>query len=79
MKSDYDVAFENAYWDELTKQASSYENAQIENLFDAVFNDRIEKLAALDPEFAAILGEHQVKQAFDNAFYETCAAYGVEL
>lgn len=78
MKSSYDVAFENAYWDELSKQASAYENAQIENLFDAVFNDRIAKLAAYDPEFANILEEQQVKQAFDAAFYNTCAAYGVQ-
>lgn len=78
-KSAYDIAFENAYWDELAKQASAYENSQTEQLFDAAFNSRIEKLAAHDPEFAAILGDHQVKMAFDNSFYQTCAQYGVQL
>jgi hypothetical protein len=65
-----------AYEQELLKQAAVYEAEQTEALFDAAFNEHTAKLAALDPEYAQILQAEQEKLAFDQAYYETLAAYG---
>lgn len=39
-----------------------------ESVFNAAFSERIQKLAALDPEFAQILETENTKQAFNAGF-----------
>ena len=73
-KSAADAEFENAYWDEMTKLASQHESNSAEALFNAVFEDQTQKLAAYDPEYAEILEAEQVKMAFNQGFEELLVA-----
>jgi len=70
-KSAAELAFENAYWDTMAKAASVYENQQIADLFNEAFEAHTQKLASLDPEYAAMIVEEQQKQAFNAAFEST--------
>lgn len=70
---------QQAYEQEMFKQASVYEAEQTEALFEAAFNDHTAKLAAYDPEYGAILHAEQEKMAFDASYAETLAAYGVQV
>lgn len=67
---------QQAYEQEMLKQAAIYEAEQTEALFDAAFNEHTAKLAAADPTYAQMLFAEQQKMAFDEAFYQTLAAYG---
>ena len=73
-KSASDVVFEHAYWDEMAKQAATFENGQIENFFNAVFEDHTQKLASADPAYAAILETEYLKAAFNQSYDETVEA-----
>lgn len=68
------------YQQEMLKQAAIYEAQQTEDLFEAAFNNHIAKLAAADPEYAAILEMEQAKTAaFQYAYEATLAQYGVQV
>lgn len=76
-KSAQQVAFENAYWNTIVEKSAAMEQQATENLFNAAFAAQQEKLAALDPAYGEFLHQQEVKQAFDEQFYATCAQYGV--
>lgn len=62
---------------ELAKQAALSEAQQTEALFDAAFEAHTAKLAALDPEYAALLHAEQEKiAAFEAAYATTLQALG---
>jgi hypothetical protein len=62
---------ENAYWDQLVQKQAA--DTFYSDLFDAAFERQTEKLAALDPDYAAMLFQEQQKQAFNQAYAETLA------
>lgn len=68
-----------AYDQELQKQAAVYEAEQTEALFEAAFNSHTAKLAAADPQYAALLHAEQEKLAFEQTYMQTMAAYGVKV
>ena len=74
-KSAADAVWENSYWETMAKQAAVSEAKQAENLFNAVFEDRTEKLAAADPWYGQFLHQQAEKQAFNQAFESTIAQY----
>ena len=70
---------QQAYEQQMYKQAAVYEAAQTEALFEAAFNDHTAKLAAWDPTYGAILHAEQEKLAFEHAAASTLAQYGVQV
>jgi len=70
VKTAGEIQWENAYWDEMAKQAATYENQQISELFNWAFNDHMDKLAAADPAFAQLLIEDEIKAAFNQGYNE---------
>lgn len=71
---------ENAYWDEMAKQAMAAENDATEALFNQEFELHTMKLAHADPEYAYILESEMAKQAsadvFNQAVHDELARYG---
>lgn len=71
MKTVDQALAENAYWDQVVQKQAA--DTFYSDLFDAAFESHTEKLAALDPAYAALLFQEQQKQAFDQAYAETIA------
>jgi hypothetical protein len=60
---------QNAFWDTLIQQKqAAVQDAFFQDLFTATVENHTEKLAALDPEYAAALDQEQQKQAFLQGF-----------
>lgn len=69
MKTPEQATAENIYWnDQVQKRAA---DEYFNDLFDAAFADHTAKLAAADPQYAAILHAEQEKLAFNEAFEAT--------
>lgn len=62
---------ENGFWENQMQKRAADEFYN--DLFDATFADHTAKLAAVDPEYAAILHAEQEKQAFNVGFAEIMA------
>lgn len=73
MKTIEQAVAENAYWDQVVQKQAA--DTFYSDLFDAAFESQTEKLAALDPAYAAMLFEEQQKQAFNQAYAETLAQF----
>jgi len=67
-KSAAEIAWNNAYWEELAVKSAYAQDDAASDLFNTAFYDQLDKLAAADPEFDAILFELD-KQAAFNAGY----------
>lgn len=71
------AAFENAYWNTMAKSAALVEQEQSRLLFNAAFDNQIEKYASVDPDFAVQWQTELEKAAFNNAVEATLNQVGL--